>query len=636
MPIDGRVLHLTAFVKIQILTENVRRGFAIWPRGRAMLWWPALAEANGVSGVRMYQTPNTIKETLEEVGKHELVLPAIQREFVWHPNQIYRLFDSLMQGYPIGGFLFWEVAAEMSGLFNFYDFVRDYHAKDARHCPPLAPIHDRKITAVLDGQQRLTALNIGLRGSMAWKLPRLWANNPSAYPKRRLYLDVLWQSDASNEEGLKYRFQFRADDSTEDDSECWFLVRDILSMEGGTPIFEWVANRLAMSDAAHTTPAFSAIDRLQRVINKEPIIAYYREKNQELDRVLQLFIRMNDGGTPLSHSDLLLSMAVAQWQQHDAREEIHKLVDDLNRIGVGFDFSKDLVLKAGLMLCDINVGFNVHNFNRDNMGKFEARWEDVKTYLTLAVRLLADFGFSAQNLRAHYSLLPIAYYFYTTEAADRYLTHSTTKADRETVREWLVRSLLKTGVWGSGDTMLTAVRERIREHAAKNAFPAEQVYKEMSRHNRSMAFEDEEIEQLADMRYGDRITFALLSLLFTFVDLRNKFHVDHIFPASRFKKKALEDAGVAADDLDEYVEKRDGLANLQLLTGPENNEKRAQLPSEWLESAHPEESGRNEELNRHLLGELPTAMSGFPEFYDARRERLKERISELLRQVPGS
>ena len=90
-----------------------------------------------------------------------------------------------------------------------------------------------------------------------------------------------------------------------------------------------------------------------RSSNTKHLVAYYEETGQELDKALQIFIRMNDGGTPLSHSDLLLSIAVAQWTEHDARKEIHDLVDELNRVGTGFNFSKDLVLKAGLMLSDI-------------------------------------------------------------------------------------------------------------------------------------------------------------------------------------------------------------------------------------------------------------------------------------------
>lgn len=72
----------------------------------------------------MYQTGDTIKKTLDEIHRHDLVLPAIQREFVWQPEQICRLFDSLMQGYPFGTFLYWRVASENSGKFKFFDFYQ--------------------------------------------------------------------------------------------------------------------------------------------------------------------------------------------------------------------------------------------------------------------------------------------------------------------------------------------------------------------------------------------------------------------------------------------------------------------------------------------------------------------------------
>jgi len=121
----------------------------------------------------MYETGGTIRRTLDAIHHHKFVLPAIQREFVWRAEKICRLFDSLMQGYPIGTFLYWQVAPENSNQYKFYDFVLDYHEQDKPHCPPLPPppIPNQPLTAVLDGQQRLTALNIGLRGSMAWRLP---------------------------------------------------------------------------------------------------------------------------------------------------------------------------------------------------------------------------------------------------------------------------------------------------------------------------------------------------------------------------------------------------------------------------------------------------------------------------------
>lgn len=145
---------------------------------------------------------------------------------------------------------------------------------------------------------------------------------------------------------------------------------------------------------------------LYQVVHNRNLISYYEEKSQDLEKVPNIFIRMNGGGTVLSYSDLLLSIAVAQWSG-DVRTEIHSLVDDLNDTGEGFNFSKDLVLKAGLMLAGIgNVGFKVENFNRENMEVLEERWPDGKRSVRVAVKLLASFGFNEKTLRADSACCP--------------------------------------------------------------------------------------------------------------------------------------------------------------------------------------------------------------------------------------
>ena len=584
----------------------------------------------------MYQTGDTIKRTLDEIHRHDLVLPAIQREFVWQPEQICRLFDSLMQGFPFGTFLYWRVAPENSGRFKFFDFVLNYHQRDKPHCPPLPEMPNRQLTAVLDGQQRLTALNIGLRGSIARKLPYKWWKSPGAFPTRRLYLDLLWQPDEDDEEGLKYRFNFLTDEQSSPTEErvCWFPVGQVLSLQNAGPAMtQWLNERLPQEQV---TPAHETLYELYQVVHNKHLVAYYEETGQELDKALQIFIRMNDGGTPLSHSDLLLSIAVAQWTDHDARQEIHDLVDELNRIGTGFSFSKDLVLKAGLMLGDIGrVGFKVDNFNRENMDTLESKWEDIKRALTLTVQLVSSFGFTGHSLTAHNAILPIAYYLYAKKPGDSFLAHSSFEQDRNAIREWLIRSLLKSGVWGSGlDTLLTDLRGAIRENEI-NAFPVARIREAMARRGRQLIFDDEEVEDLADMRYGDRLTFALLSLLFPFVDLRNQFHVDHIFPASRFTERRLKDACVPDEKVAAFRDGRDRLANLQLLQGAVNAEKGATMPAEWLSDTYANDGSRHEYEQRYLLGHVPEAIPEFDTFYDARRERLKRRIGQLLGRQPS-
>jgi hypothetical protein len=293
----------------------------------------------------VYKPGGTIAEALRRIQTNDYVLPAIQREFVWKPAQIERLFDSLMQGYPFGTFLFWRVQAETSGKFKFYDFVRRYHEKDAAHCPELGTMHHQSVTAVLDGQQRLTALNIGLRGSMAMKQPNKWWTNADAFPERTLRLNLLGSKEI-DEDGIMYRFRFLSDDQVaRDEGAHWFKVGDILATEDVIDLNDMLVD--AGFTGESLKGALRLLSRLYRVVHTDPLIHYYEEETQDVERVLNIFIRLNAGGTVLSYSDLLLSIAVAQWKTIDARSEIHRLVDELNRIPKGFNFSQDFVLKPG-------------------------------------------------------------------------------------------------------------------------------------------------------------------------------------------------------------------------------------------------------------------------------------------------
>jgi hypothetical protein len=74
----------------------------------------------------------------------------------------------------------------------------------------------------------------------------------------------------------------------------------------------------------------------------------------------------------------------------------------------------------------------------------------------------------------------------------------------------------------------------------------------------------------------------------------------------------------------------DSLGNLQLLEGPLNNEKRAALPAEWLASRYPIESDRTHYASIHELGEVPSDIGSFDQFVDARRERLRKKITSVV------
>ena len=436
-----------------------------------------------------FQTPITIISALESIRRQDFVLPAIQREFVWRPAQVCSLFDSLLQKYPIGSFLFWKVEEDHSQDYKFYGFIKDFHQLKARHCPVL-DLPKRQIVAVLDGQQRLTSLNIGLRGSHAEKEPRRWWNNPHAFPIKNLYINLCALAPV-NELGLKYDLRFltaEKADAERDEDHCWFKVSNVYEFTSGRDVHR----SLQPVGLGNHDLAYDVLYDLFAVVHEKAVLPYFEETEQDLDKVLNIFIRVNAAGTPLSYSDILLSIATAQWKELDAREAIHGLVDDLNQTRHGFDISKDLVLKAGLMLSDIpSVQFRVTNFNTANMCRLEENWQGIAKALRLAIELLADLGFSRRTLAADSVVLPVADYLFRNRLGENYLSSVAYKEDRERVRGWVCRSLVKAGVWGSGLDSLLLVLRTVLQEQSEHGFPVEELEAVMAKRGKVLRFSED-------------------------------------------------------------------------------------------------------------------------------------------------
>ncbi len=273
-----------------------------------------------------FQTPLTIYEVIRDIHSKKYLLPSIQREFVWNTEQIKMLFDSLMRDYPINAFLFWKVPKEKVSEFKFYEFLRDYHQRKNKHNPKADALGNDDIMAVLDGQQRLTSLYIALKGAYAQKLSYKRWDNDQAYPKKRLYLNLL---SASEDSTYEYEFEFLTDDEAKqnDENHHWFLVGKILDLKEQYDVMNYMIENGLSSNPDKDKAKFAnkELYKLHAVLHVNKIISYYLEQSTELDKVLNIFIRVNSGGTTLSYSDLLLSFATAQWEKRDAREEINSL-----------------------------------------------------------------------------------------------------------------------------------------------------------------------------------------------------------------------------------------------------------------------------------------------------------------------
>ena len=595
----------------------------------------------------MAKTQTTsIKEIIEGIRRNKFLLPAIQREFVWTEEQITNFFDSLMRGYPFGTLLFWRIEPEHVEDYRFYAFMTDYHERDLRRCEFAKNPPPQGFTAVLDGQQRLTALNIGLEGTYCTKR-RYWRrDNDAAYETRRLYLNLL--SEPDEEKNVDYEFAFKPDaggmffDTADGRLKWWLRLGGFFSNKdcadsGDVMDFAFDnAERIAAAGLEPKTVRKKGADtwsRLKEVLERDDQLPYFEETKQDLDHVLNIFIRLIMGGTKLSYSDLLLSIAVSQWKDLDAREVMNKLADDLSRRH-DFELSKDFILKAGLVLADIgSVKFHVKNFTAVNMQKLQDHWGEIRRTLLLTTALFASFGYSTKNLGATAVLIPVAYYLKQLGVSDEYITSTRFQADRTALRGWIDRMLLKPGIWsGQYDSFLARLREGIRLYG-RERFPVEELERTVLRPmGRSTTFEEEEVEELLDMKITVPRVFPLLSLISPVCDVnRSAVHVDHIYPRAMFDRVAeLRSCGMTDEEIKAAQEKRNLLPNLELLPGGVNVSKGDQPPGTWLESRFPNPDERRDFMASRLLGEVSDDPKSFLAFYEDRRERLRQRIIERL------
>ena len=580
-----------------------------------------------------YETPLTIAEVMKDISANKYVLPSIQREYVWSTEQIETLFDSLMCDYPIGTFLFWKISIDKICEYDFYEFLKDYHEKDSTHNPKVNLNGSDGVTAVLDGQQRLTSLYIGLKGTYTYKLKWKQKNSINAYPVRKLYLNLL--SEATEGDN-KYDFRFLTEyEAVSNEKAYWFPVGEILNMSDFGSVNKYINKNIYKSKFSYSDEqddfAMDSLSLLYKVIHMEHTINYYSEKSTELDKVLNIFIRVNSGGTVLTYSDLLLSIASAQWENHDARKEIIEFVDDVNTIGDGFRINKDFVLKAALVLSDFsNIAFKVDNFNKQNMMKIESLWDDIKRAIRQAVLLVSSFGYSGENLTSNNALIPIAYYLFKNGMPDNFVNSGTTKANREKIKKWLIRSLLKKTFSGQPDDVVRKIREILKNNGT-NDFPLEHIIEKFKGTNKSIQFTDEDIDEfLLKLKYGQSDTFSTLMLLYPSLDFSNKFHEDHMYPKSKFTKTYLRKQGIAEDKLDQYIETVNNICNLQFLAAQLNEEKLATNFDEWFNSQYQTENDKYQYRTINYLPDMDYTYANYLMFMEERRKLLKAQLKKVL------
>jgi hypothetical protein len=566
---------------------------------------------------KMEYFPIRVSDLIKQINR-DIYLPAIQREFVWSTAKVERLFDSVMDDFPIGSFLFWNLEEANKDEWPVYEFIRDFD-EDAPHNPPanLSGVN-KDVMLVLDGQQRITSLYIGLRGSFRYFHYR--------HRKTVLYLNLLKSPipTEENPEELTYGFEFRESPDVSGPNELWYRVGHILDFPDAEDAKSDMHSQLASLSDAQREMANKLIGRLHSRIHTVQIGNYHREKTQVYDKVLQIFVRANSAGQTLEYSDLLLATATAKWETLDARDEINTFTDALNAIGSRYKFGKDFVLKACLYLSEnLPIQYQVKNFTRSNLRTIEKNWEVIKESLTTTVRLIARFGFTEKNVIAPLALLPIA--FYIMRRANRGFDTSSEMADataQTAIRRWFVFATLKNAFGGSSDTTLNRLREILRPIDAQSQFPADDLYASLAI---SPSFNDSEIARLLTLAYAGRYTNLVLSLLYPDKDWKDAvFHEDHIFPQTAFGVRALKSRGYNDEKIKRYTSLFNTLPNLELLTDSENLKKNATPFDQWI--ATRDEAFRG----RHRIPHMADyGIDHFEEFFQGRASLVAEQLKAL-------
>ena len=559
-----------------------------------------------------------IKDIITGINR-DYFLPAIQREFVWDTTQIEKLFDSILGDYPIGSFLFWKVKEENKDQWTTFEFIRKFD-KESPHNPEanLKGI-TRDIFLVLDGQQRMSSLYVGLKGSYRFFHYR-WRTT-------KLYLNLLKRPvpNEADPEELIFEFSFRESPETKK-NKLWYQVGRILDFDDPEDAKADIKKAIADVPDPDKENANKLIGRLHNRIHTVTTINYYEETSQDYDKVLTIFVRANSAGTPLEYSDLLLSTATAKWEKLNAREEINQLTADLNELGDGdgYWFGKDFVLKASLYLTeDLPIQYKVKNFTKANLRKIESNWENIKTYLTTTVRLIAKFGYRWENIVAPLALLPIS--FWLMKNGDDGFDKSSSRdavAVQTSIKKWLTLALLKNAFGGSSDTTLRGQRDALLKVKTYKAFPVAELNAALGI---TAQLSDDEINDMLRSKYRGKYTYLILSLLYPDRDWRDTiFHEDHIFPASEFTVRGLRKRSYDDEKIQRYTSLFNTVVNLELLTDTENLSKNSTAFNKWITT-------RDDGFKRrHLIPQLRSYdFDAFEAFIEARRPLLTTQFKRI-------
>ncbi|GAA7236140.1 hypothetical protein BD0078_10690 [Helicobacter pylori] len=410
-----------------------------------------------------------------------------------------------------------------------------------------------------------------------------------------MYLNLKHQPNMDNPED-NYQFEFHAKKPENDEKHWWFKVGDILELKN-------VWNYAQEHDLKDNR--LDLLETLNKAFHDKQLISFFEETEKNLNKVLNIFIRVNSGGVKLSYSDLLMSILTASFSS-DIREKMNELVDALKDKGF-LNVGQDQVLKTCLLLIGKDTTFELKNFNKKNIKEIEENWEKITESIYNAAKLLETFGY-AGYLGSAYILSSLAYFYFLNPKMD--------KNDEEQALKFVRNAQITSYFTPSTDTKLNNIANSMKDVKTFESFNHN-----LAKHQTSpLKITNDAIEEMMCSSSHDRV-FPILQILYPNLNYKNTtFHIDHIYPKSKFNKENKK-----------LYECRDHLYNLQLLEGTENQAKKDKDPEVWLKEEYKNEQAIEEYKKRNYIDPtLKLEWENIKEFREKREEAIIKTLKEVL------
>lgn len=397
-----------------------------------------------------------------------------------------------------------------------------------------------------------------------------------------------------------YQFEFHAKTPENDKKHWWFKVGDILELES---VWNYA------KDHGIEGNALNLLEKLNKAFHTDQLISFFEETEKNLNKVLNIFIRVNSGGVKLSYSDLLMSILTASFSS-DIREKMNELVDVLKDKGFP-NVGKDQVLKTCLLLIGKDTTFELKNFNKLNIKKIEDNWEKITDSIYDATKLLENFGY-AGYLGSAYILSSLAYFYFLNPKMD--------KNDEKQALKFVRNAQITSYFSNSTDTKLNNIA-----NSMKDAQTFESFNHNLAKHQTwPLKITNDSIEEMM-CSSSHALVFPILQILYPNLNCKTTtFHIDHIYPKSKFKKENKK--------LDkDFYECENYLYNLQLLEGAENSAKKDKDPEVWLKEEYKNDQAIEEYKKRNYIDpNLKLEWENIKDFREKREEAIIKTLKEVL------